>query len=156
MIKIEIPGSKTLQIEHLVLDFNGTLAEDGMVIDGVLKVLHKLSELVNVHILTADTYGSIMSQLSGLNVSITIAPPEKQDIFKSGYITKLDNSKVACIGNGRNDCLMMKEAALSIAVIQKEGAAFETIVAAQIVCTNIKDALSLMLNPKRLIATLRR
>jgi soluble P-type ATPase len=50
---------------------------------------------------------------------------------------------------------MVKEAALGIAVIEKEGAAVETLLAADIVCGNILDALELLLNPKRLIATLR-
>ena len=35
MIEIDIPGYKTLHLEHLVLDYNGTLAVDGVLIDGV-------------------------------------------------------------------------------------------------------------------------
>ena len=29
MIKIEIPGRETIEIEHVVLDYNGTIALDG-------------------------------------------------------------------------------------------------------------------------------
>jgi soluble P-type ATPase len=50
---------------------------------------------------------------------------------------------------------MLKKAALSIAVIQKEGSALTTLKNANIVCTDIKDALELLINPQRLIATLR-
>jgi len=155
MIEIEIPGSQLLQIEHLVLDFNGTLAQDGLIIDGVLGVLDTLSEKVQIHCLTADTYGTVSSQFNGHNITLAITPPDRQDLFKAGYVTDLGRQKVACIGNGRNDLLMMKEAAISIAVIQNEGAASVTIAAAQIVCTDILSALSLFTNTKRITATLR-
>jgi len=41
-------------------------------------------------------------------------------------------------------------------VCQAEGAAMATLLAADVVVTNICDALDLLLNPPRLIATLRR
>ena len=59
------------------------------------------------------------------------------------------------MGNGRNDQLMLEEAALGIAVILEEGAAAVTLSAADVVCTNIVSALELLDNPLRLIATLR-
>ena len=59
------------------------------------------------------------------------------------------------IGNGRNDMLMIKAAAIGIVVIQKEGAATETLAVADIVCTSVIDALEAINNPKSLMATLR-
>jgi soluble P-type ATPase len=50
---------------------------------------------------------------------------------------------------------MLKEAALGIAVVQEEGAFAETLMSADVVCTNIVSALGLLTNPLRLIATLR-
>ena len=35
MIKIEIPNYKTLELEYLVLDYNGTIALDGEILDAV-------------------------------------------------------------------------------------------------------------------------
>ena len=35
MIAIDIPGYKKIELAHLVLDYNGTLAIDGKLIDGV-------------------------------------------------------------------------------------------------------------------------
>ncbi|MHB8920798.1 MAG: hypothetical protein ACYC3N_07160 [Halothiobacillus sp.] len=35
MLAIDIPGGAMYRFAHLVLDFNGTLAEDGALIDGV-------------------------------------------------------------------------------------------------------------------------
>ena len=61
----------------------------------------------------------------------------------------------AAAGNGRNDRKMLKAAALGIAVIQREGAAAETVAAADVVSSSILDALELLQNPKRLLATLR-
>jgi soluble P-type ATPase len=59
------------------------------------------------------------------------------------------------MGNGKNDCLMPTASALGVAVIQGEGASFETLASADVVCTDIRFALSLLNNPLRLIATLR-
>lgn len=68
---------------------------------------------------------------------------------------KLSAENAACVGNGRNDQLMLKEAALGIAVISEEGAALATLNAADVVCTHIVSALELLTNPLRLMATLR-
>jgi len=50
---------------------------------------------------------------------------------------------------------MLKASALGVAIVSKEGAAFETLSSADVVCTDILSALSLLSNPLRLIATLR-
>jgi hypothetical protein len=42
MIEISIPGFGNLTIEHLVLDYNGTIAFDGELIDGVKDLLQIL------------------------------------------------------------------------------------------------------------------
>jgi soluble P-type ATPase len=49
----------------------------------------------------------------------------------------------------------MDAAALGIAVIQAEGAAPQTLCAADVVVREIGDALDLLVQPKRLAATLR-
>ena len=40
-----------------MLDYNGTLAVDGHLLGGVKKALTALSGKINVHVLTADTFG---------------------------------------------------------------------------------------------------
>jgi hypothetical protein len=42
LIEIAIPDYKTLQLQHLVLDANGTIAKDGILIEGVAELLHQL------------------------------------------------------------------------------------------------------------------
>lgn len=155
MIEINIPGSGRLHLEHLVLDYNGTLALDGALLPVVRDALIGLARLLQLHVLTADTFGGASKNFEGVPVSVTIIPPENQAEAKLLYVQKLGENSVAAIGNGRNDRLMLRAAALGIALIQKEGAASETIADADVICFSIIDALELFKNPKRLIATLR-
>lgn len=46
MLKIQIPGRKPIILEHLVLDFNGTIAIDGKIISGVKERLKKRSQRI--------------------------------------------------------------------------------------------------------------
>ena len=155
MLEINIPGDRKLQLEHLVLDYNGTIACDGDLIAGVKENLEALAGELQIHILTADTFGKARSGLKGIKCQISILEPETQDIGKLEYVKGLGSDNTVCMGNGRNDQLMLKEAALGIAVILEEGAAAATLNAADIVCTNIISALELLTNPLRLMATLR-
>ena len=56
-IELSIPGWKDLNLRHLVLDVNGTIALDGRLLDGVSVRIRQLGELLQVHLLTADTHG---------------------------------------------------------------------------------------------------
>lgn len=155
MIEIQVPGYGKLQCRYLVLDYNGTLAVDGRLIDGVRETLQQLSGKLEIHVLTADTFGKARSGLAGIDCKLSILPEDRQDVGKRGYVMDLGAEFSVCIGNGRNDRLMLKEAALGIALIQKEGAAAETLLAADVVCSDIVSALELLSQPLRLVATLR-
>jgi len=155
MIDIEVPGNKKLQLEHLVLDYNGTIAFDGALIDGVKESLAELSKLLTVHVITADTFGSVKKALENIDCNLALIPLDHQDVAKLEYVNNLGCEKTVSMGNGVNDRLMLKASALGVAVIQGEGAAFETLASADVVCTDIQSALSLLNNPLRLIATLR-
>jgi len=155
MIEIAIPGYKKLQLKHLALDYNGTLAVDGELLPGVKEALRGLAKGLQIHILTADTFGKVRSQVESMPCELSILPLDNQDKGKLDYVKSLGAQHTVCIGNGRNDRLMLKEAALGIAVILEEGVATETLAAADIVCTGILPALELLTNPLRLTATLR-
>jgi soluble P-type ATPase len=155
MIEIIVPGSQTLHLQHLVMDYNGTLAKDGHLLEGLQLRLDNLAERLDLHVITADTFGQAQANLAGLPCKLVILPMENQAQGKLAYIENLGCDKVAAIGNGRNDRLMLESAALGIAVIQEEGAAFETVSAADVICTDIRSALDMLLSPKRLVATLR-
>ena len=155
MISFDIPGFRKLELVHLVSDYNGTLAVDGQLLPGVADLLNSLASNILIHVITADTFGLAKSQLAGLPVELIIAPLESQAETKLQFITELGVESVVAIGNGRNDRKMLQAAALGIALIQREGGAAQTLANADLVCTNVLDALELLLNPKRLTATLR-
>lgn len=155
MLEVTIPGYKTLQLSHLVLDYNGTIACDGRLIPGVRERLEQLSKSVSIHILTADTFGSVQKEAAGIPCEVVVIGKENQTQAKADYVRQLGLQKTVSVGNGRNDALMLKEAVLGIAVIQEEGGAVKTLVAADIVTHSILDVLDLLLHPLRLTATLR-
>ena len=155
MVQVTVPGHRAFQLSHLVLDYNGTLACDGRLLDGVRERLVGLSSQLQVHVVTADTFGNAASELSAIPCKLSVLPAENQHTAKLGYVKQLGAEATVCIGNGRNDRLMLEEAALGILVIQEEGAAAETLLSSDIVCRDILSALDLLGNPKRLVATLR-
>jgi soluble P-type ATPase len=154
-LEIDIPGGEKLQLESLVLDYNGTLACDGVLLNGVRERLETLSGKLKIYVLTADTFGKAQSGLRGLPCELVILPASHQDIGKLDFIKPLGTDRTVCIGNGYNDRLMIQEAALGIVVVQAEGAAMKTVLAADVVCPNILAALDLLISPLRLVATLR-
>ena len=155
MLTITIPGANALQIEHLVLDFNGTLACDGVLLEGVAQCLKRLSEQLQIHVVTGDSFGSARQELHGLPCELVILGPTDQGQAKLEYVKRLGVSVTACVGNGRNDFPMMQAAALGIAVVEGEGASSQTLAAAAVVVRHAQDALGLLLEPRRLTATLR-
>lgn len=155
MIQFTIPGFKSLQIHHIVFDFNGTLGLDGMLLPGIEEKLNQLAQHATIHVVTADTHGTVCQQLSNINCEIVVIGPNNQDLLKADYLKNLGSESSIAIGNGRNDKLMLKKAALGIVVMGYEGVAVETIMAADVAVKDINQALELILNPNRLVATLR-
>lgn len=142
-------------MSHLVLDYNGTLALDGRLNPKARGLLTALARSLKIHVVTADTFGLAAEELEGLPASLQVLAPGDQAIAKLKFVEALGPEKCAAIGNGLNDRLMVAKAALGVAVLGPEGAARKTLEAAEIVCPDIEAALGLLLNGKRLIATLR-
>jgi soluble P-type ATPase len=155
MISVAIPGFGTLELHFLVLDYNGTLAVDGRLLPGVREALAALADDVEVHVITADTFGLAGVELAGLPVNLTIVPEAGQADAKLAHVERLGVAHVFAIGNGRNDRRMLAAAAVGVALVQTEGASAVTIAEADIVAPGIVAALDLLRHPKRLIATLR-
>jgi soluble P-type ATPase len=155
VLSVDILGYGALRIEHLVLDFNGTLAVDGILLPGVKPRLSRLAFDLRLHVVTADTFGRARTSLRGLPCELTILEGGSEDRAKAAYVKRIGAVCTAGVGNGRNDRLMLKEAALGIAVIQAEGAAIATMLECDIVVNDVRDALDMLLEPARLIATLR-
>ncbi len=155
MIEIDIPGFGMVRLEHLVSDFTGTLSVDGILIPKVEARLNKLSEVLKIHILTADTFGKARAALSGVNCQLHILSGENHDVQKEDYVNKLGAESVIALGNGKNDRKMLKAARIGIAVTEGEGCAVDAIMAADIHVRAVLDGLDLLLNTKRCKATLR-
>ncbi|MBI9112647.1 HAD family hydrolase [Maridesulfovibrio ferrireducens] len=155
MISLNIPGFGALNIEHLVLDYNGTIALDGNLLPGIGKIIQELSVDIEVHVLTADTFGQCEENLLGLPVSIHIISGTEEDKAKLDYINSVGVEKCACIGNGRNDTLMLKEAALGIVISGPECMSMTAARSADIAASDIIHALGLFTHPIRLMTTLR-
>ena len=156
MIELTIPGIGVIQLEHLVSDVNGTLALDGNLIDGVASALPRLSDRIQIHLLTADTHGrqDVIDQQLGMR-AVRI-PPGGEAEAKALYVRELGSEKVVAFGQGMNDAGMLREAVIGIGILSPEGLASEAQTAADLVLPDINFALALLENPLRLVASLRR
>ena len=159
MIEVDVPGYKVLRLHHLVLDVNGTLAVDGVLIPGVAERLAVLGRALYVHLVTADTHGRQKEIDRQLGLEAVILAPTgaggSQREAKAALVRELGAESVVAMGNGNNDAAMIRAAALGIAIVGPEGLATEAWAAADVICWGITDALDLLRYPDRLRATLR-
>jgi len=155
MFELEIPGFGPVKLEYLVSDYTGTLSVDGRLLPGVRERLNLIAAFMEVHILTADTFGKVLEELKGMPCQIHILTGADHDIQKEDYIKRLGPEHVIAFGNGNNDRRMLKAAKIGIAVSEGEGCAVDAIQAADIHVRSALDGLDLLLHPKRMKATLR-
>ena len=156
MIQFNVPGVGEYELEHLVMDVNGTLAVDGQLMDGVAAKISALRKSLTIHLLTADTHGKqavIDQQLDLTAVRIASGGESTQ---KAEYVRKLGSEKVAAIGQGANDSEMLAVARLGICVMSVEGVAKDTLLAADLIAPDTLSALELFEKPLRIVASLRR
>jgi len=154
-MKINIPGRIPFEIRNIVFDFNGTIAIDGILINGISESINELSNSFNFYVITADTYGSVEEELKNTACKLKKIPKSSQDISKCDFVKELGSDITLAVGNGRNDKLMLKEAVLGIGVLQEEGICTETLLNSDIVTKSISDVFDYLRNKNRLIATLR-
>jgi len=155
MISISIPGWGNMEIENILLDLNGTIATDGRIPSEVKGQINSLAEKAKIFILTADTQGTATEEISDMGVELVKVSEKESAEVKLRVLESFDPTRTIAIGNGSNDHLILKEAALGIAVLGEEGMSVLAMKNADIVVRDISNALDLFLKPKRLIATLR-
>jgi soluble P-type ATPase len=117
MIEIAISELQKYNIDYLVIDFNGTVACDGVLPDKIRLLLRKLSNCLSIYVLTSDTFGTAEKQLRNSVCQLQIIPEQDQAAYKEEFIRKLGAGRTATVGNGVNDHLMLKSAAIGIGVI---------------------------------------
>ena len=155
MIEINIPGRAVpLMIDNVVLDYNGTIAVDGELIGGVRERIERLAESVKVFVLTADTYGTVKAQCTGLPLEVRTFPRAGAGECKEDIVRSLEGG-VCAIGNGFNDIQMFDCADLAVAVLDAEGMCASLLPHADVLVRSPLDAMELLLRPDRLRATLR-
>ena len=155
MIEILVPGLKPFEITQVVVDYNGTIAVDGRIPMELKAKLAKLSKLVPITVLTADTHGTAKAECEPLGLAVRTFPQESAAACKKEIVEELGPDNVACLGNGFNDIPMFKIARLSIGVLDVEGMCGALLPHATILCRSSAEAIDLLLNPKRIIADLR-
>ena len=156
MIKFTIPGQGDYEIEHLVMDVNGTLAIDGQLIDGVAGKITTLRTQLTIHLLTADTHGKQAAMDQQLELSAVRILPGGEALQKANYVRRLGSEKVIAIGQGANDAEMLETARMGICVMSVEGVSKETLLAADLIAPDILSALDLLEKPLRIVASLRK
>ena len=152
MIRIDIPLRGIIELQHAVFDVNGTLAVDGKPIPGVTDRLKALGEHLSLHVLTAGTHGNIaeLERVLGFPLHMITIGEEKVH-----YVEQLGPASVIAFGNGMNDVGMLRLAAIGVAVLAGEGVSIGALQAADVLALGPVEAIDLVLNPKRLVATLR-
>jgi P-type E1-E2 ATPase len=151
-LALDVPGRRSLRLEHVVLDVNGTLTDRGRLIDEAGELLRRVGETLEVHLLSADTFGTLETVAARLGASARRISSGDE---KRRVVEELGADRCAAVGNGANDEAMLAAAALGIAVVGPEGAAGVAVRAADVVCTSILTALALLLDEQALRATLR-
>ncbi|MHB1505955.1 MAG: HAD family hydrolase [Sulfobacillus sp.] len=150
-IVVPVPGAEPISLHEAVFDYNGTLADGGLVSDEVVSLIGQLKGRLSVVMLSAGTFGGLDQASAQLGVGFQRV---NSGADKAAYIS--GRPGVVAIGNGRNDVPMFRQAALAICVIGPEGAAREAMEAATVVVGSPEAAIRLLLDPRRLTATLRR
>lgn len=156
MLEIAIPGRNPISAGHLLLDLNGTLSVDGALLPSVADRVARLKDLLDIAIITANTFGTGRAVADELGVQLTVLRSDEGGKEKADLVRSLPANSVIAIGNGANDAGMLEAAALGLVVLQVEGAAVAALLHADAVFPSIDAALDALLNTSRLVATLRK
>jgi len=158
-IPIDIPGFGRRQIHTLLSDYTGTLARGGRLEAAVRELLARLAELIDIHVLTADTFGFAEHELQGLSLNCHRLADDRQDVQKEAFGRSVGLKHCVVLGNGNNDRLLLKAAkqagGLAIAVDNGDGCATEALLNSDLFIVGAVNALTLLLEPKGCKATLR-
>jgi soluble P-type ATPase len=152
-----IPNGKSLEIRNILFDINGTIQFDGNISREISQKIMELKEFFNIILVSADTRGNLKELAELLKVRYEKLDQNRPEHKQKGeIIEKYNKDHTIAVGNGKNDELMLSKAILGIVVIGSEGASVKAINAADIVVNNPIDAINIILDEKKVIATLRR
>jgi soluble P-type ATPase len=156
MISIARPGQDNLEIEFILIDFEGTLASDRRVHPKAKDKINLLSKRTKIYILTKEEKILTEEALKKVKAEIVYVTEGEASQRKLDLLRRLGAMRCVAIGNGVDDAPMIQEAGLGIAVMGKEGTFSEVMKKADVVFINILDALDFLLKPLHQRATLGR
>jgi len=154
MITILRSGQEPLEIDFILLDFEGTLASDRRVHPKAKDRINLLSKRTKIYILTKEEKILMEEVLKKVKAEIIYLMEGEASQQKLDLLRQLGASRTVAIGNGVDDVPMIEEAGLGISVMGKEGTFSEAMKKADVVFMNILDALDFLLKPLRQKATL--
>jgi soluble P-type ATPase len=150
----DIPGTGLVELNNIILDLNGTLSIGGRIVDGVKSQIARLQGM-GYHVVFFT--GNTRNDADGISEFLDIPWREAKTAADKVHEAKTFNlENTVSIGNGRIDLELTKAVRLGIVTLQAEGVHVETLLAADVVVPSITDALDLLIDTKRLVATLRK
>jgi soluble P-type ATPase len=149
MIHIQRPGQEPLEIDFILIDLEGTLASDFRVHPKAKDKLNLLAKRAKIYILTKAEKESVEEVLRKVKAEIVHLPEGESSKNKLDLLRQWGATRTVAVGSGVDDGPMIKEAAFGLCVIGKSGASSETIKNADVVFTDILDALDFLLKPLR-------
>jgi len=157
MKKVNIPHFGLLEIKNIIFDINGTIQFNGKTSNKLIEKFRELKQHYTIFLISSDTRGNLNELAKELDTKyIRINTGIQTDAeAKNKELLKLGKENTAAIGNGNNDMLMLKNAALGILIIGSEGASSKSLMNADVIFTNPIDAINFLLDEKAIIATLR-
>ena len=154
MITIQRPGKDPLEIEFILIDFEGTLASERRIHPKAKDKINLLSKRTKIFILSKGGKEVVGKSLKKVKSEVIFSTDGEASQRKLELLNQLGRERTVAIGNGMDDASMIEEAGLGICVISREGAAGEALRKADVVVTNVLDALDFLLKPLRQRATL--
>jgi soluble P-type ATPase len=154
-VSIEIPGLGPRKFSTILSDYTGTLSVDGKLTAGVREALLELATRLDIHVLTANTFGTAEEELRGipLDMKSLKGPGTDHDVQKRQFLSGFNAREVIALGNGNNDRLLLKAVkeggGLSIAVDNGEGCAVDSIQSANVFIHGASKALDLFTSALR-------
>jgi soluble P-type ATPase len=154
MITLQRPGQVALEIDSILIDFEGTLASDRRVHPKAKDKINLLSKRAKIYILTKEEKEHAEEVLKKVKAEIIYLTEGESSQKKLDLLRQLGANRTMAIGNGVDDVPMIEEAGFGICVLGKEGTFPESMKKADVVFMNILDALDFLLKPLRQKATL--
>ncbi len=154
MISIQRPGQEPLEVDFILVDFEGTLASDRRVHPKAKDKINLLSKRTKIYILTKGKKEEVEETLRKVKAEISYFTEGQASQEKLALLRQLGGARTVALGNGADDGPMFEEAGLGICVVGKEGTSIETVKKADVVVSNVLDGLDFLLKPLRQRATL--